>query len=129
VQQRRRGLSALAGRAAAWPREETREWTKGVQDHSHFRDLDGWATGNASLKKMRVMPDTLMPAVYHMSDAIVVVRRPFKVGPMGTYRQGRAQMTALSYMAPAWELIVLSPPYFGQAWDYLPRLHRERVRS
>ena len=115
--------------AAAWPREETSEWTQRMRAHTLCRDVDGWAAGTAFLAQMRLLPDTLVPAVEHRSNAITVVRCPFKVGSMRTNGQRRVEMTTLSYMTPAWEFIVLSPPYLRRAWDYLPRFHSGHVRS
>ena len=112
----------MAGCAAAWPREETSEWTQRMRAHLLCRDVDGWAAGTAFLAQMRLLPDRSVPAVEHRSDAITVVRRPFN-------GQRRVEMTTLSYMTPAWEFIVLSPPYLKRAWDYLPRFHSAHVRS
>jgi len=97
--------------------------------HTLCRDVDGWAAGTTFLKQMRLLQDTLVPQVEHWSDAITVVRRPFKVGSMRTNGQRRVEMTTLSDTTPAWEFIVLSPPYLRRAWDYLPRLNRGHVRS
>jgi len=119
----------LAGCAAAWPREETSEWTQRMRAHLFCRDVDGGAAGTAFLAQMRLLPETLVPAVEHRSDAILEVRRPVKVGSMRTNGQRRVEMTTSSYMTPAWEFIVLSPPYLRRAWDYLPRLHCGHFRS
>ena len=119
----------MAGYAAAWPREETSEWTQSMRAHLFCRDVDGRAAGTAFLAQMRLLPDKLVPAVEHRSDAITAVRRPFKVGSMRTNGQHRVEMTTSSYITPAWEFIVLSPPYLRRAWDDLPRLHCGHVRS
>jgi len=100
-----------------------------MRAHTFFRDLDRWASGNFFLTHMQLLKDTLVPGVEYLSDTITVVWRPFKVGNMRTFGQHWAQMTTSSYMAPSWELIVMSSPYLGNAWDYLQRLHRGHVRS
>jgi len=100
-----------------------------MRAHTLCRDVDGWAAGTAFLAQMRLLPDKLVPAVQHRSDAITVVRRPFKVGSMRTNGQRRVELTTSSYITPAWEFIVLSPPYLRRAWDYLPRFHSGHVRS
>jgi len=100
-----------------------------MRAHTLCRDVDGWAAGTAFLAQMRLLPDTLVPAVEHRSNAITVVRCPFKVGSMRTNGQRRVELTTSSYITPAWEFIVLSPPYLKRAWDYLPRFHSAHVRS
>ena len=75
-----------------------------------------------------------MPPVEHRSGAITVVRRPFKVSSMRTNGQRRVEMTTLSYMTPAWEFIVLSPPYVRLPLVDLPRTsitarHKHRTAS
>ena len=124
----------MAGCAAAWPREETSEWTQRMRAHTLCRDVDGWAAGTTFLKQMRLLQDTLVPPVEHRSGAITVVRRPFKVGSMRTNGQRRVEMTTLSYMTPAWEFIVLSPPYLRLPLVDLPRTsitarHKHRTAS
>jgi len=81
------------------------------------RDLDVRAAGNDLLTQLRLFPDTLVPAVERLSDTITVARRPFKVGNMWTYGQRRVEMMASSYITPACEFIVLSPPYLRRPWD------------
>ena len=119
----------MAGCAAAWPRKETSEWTQRMRAHLLCRDVDGWAAGTAFLAQMGLFPDKLVPAVEHRSEAITVVRRPVKVGSMRTNGHRRVEMTTSSYITPACESIVLSPPYLRRAWDYLPRIHCGQVRS
>ena len=80
-----------------------------------------WGTaGNAFLKQMRLLPDALVPEADDLSEAITVVRRPSEVGYMRTYGQRRVQMTGSSYTAPAWELVVMSPPYLGVPLAFPP---------
>jgi len=93
------------------------------------RDVDGWAAGTAFLAQMRLFPDKLVPAVEQRSDAVTVVRRSFNVGSMRTNGRRRVEMTTSTYITPASEFIVLSPPYLTRAWDYLPRFHCGHVRS
>ena len=119
----------MAGCAAAWPWEETSEWTQRMRAHLLCRDVDGWAAGTAFLAQMRLLPDTLVPAVKHRSNAITVVRRPFKVGSMRTNGQRRVGMTTSSYITPAWKFFVPSPLYLRRARDYLPRFHCGHARS
>jgi len=73
-------VSDVAGWAAAWAREEERDWTKRTRAHSLFRNLDGGTPGNAILKPMRLLPDSVVPTVDDRSTAITVVRRPYEVG-------------------------------------------------
>jgi len=113
-------VSDVAGWAAAWEREEAREWTRSTRAHALFRDLDGGTAGNAFLKQMRLLPDALVPAAEDRSDSITVVRRPSEVGYMRTYHQRRAAMAVSSHTAPAWEFVVMSPPYLGLPLDYPP---------
>jgi len=86
----------LACCAAAWPRVETSEWTQRMRAHTLCRDVDGWAARTAFLAQMRLLPDKFVPAVEHRSDAIKVVRRPFKVGSIRTNGQRRVEMTMSS---------------------------------
>jgi len=97
--------------------------------HTRCRDVDTWAAGTTVLKQMRLLQDTLVPPVEHRSDAITVVRLPFKVGSMRDNGQRRVEMTTSSYITPAWEFFVLSPPCLRRARDYLPRFHCGHVRS
>jgi len=94
-------VTDFVGCAAAWPREETSDWIRRMRADTVYRDVDGWASGTAFLTQMRLMPDMLVAAVEHRSDGITVVRHPFKVDSMRTYRQSRAQMTAFSHTAQA----------------------------
>jgi len=122
-------VSDVARCEAAWPREETSEWSQPMWAHTLCRDVDGWAAGTTFLKQMPLLQDTLVPPVEHQSDAITVVRLPFKVGSMRTNGQRRVEMTTSSYITPAWEFLVLYPPYLRCARDYLPRFHCGHVRS
>jgi len=72
-----------------------------MRAHFFCRDVDGGASGTASLAQTRLLPDRLVPAVEHRSDAITAVRRPFKVGSMRTNGQRRVEMTTSSYIKPA----------------------------
>jgi len=122
-------VSDVAGWAAAWTREEVCECTQRMRAHTLFRDLDGGTPGNAFLEQMRLFSDTSVPVVDRLSDATTVVRRPFKICSMRTYGQRRVQMTASSYMAPAREFFVLSPPYLEHACHNRPRFYLGCVRS
>jgi len=113
-------VSDVAGWAAAWTREEEREWTQRTRAHALFWDLEGGTPGNAFLKQMCLFPDALVPTADDRSTVITVVRRPSEVGNVRTYCQLRTQMIGSSYTAPAWEFDVMSPPFFGLPLDYEP---------
>jgi len=111
-------VSDVAGWAAAWTREEEREWTQHTRAHALFRDLDGGTPGNVFLKQMRLLPGALVPTADDPSTVIPVVRRPSDVGYVRAYGQRRTQMVGSSYTAPAWEFVVMSPPFLGLPLDY-----------
>jgi len=113
-------VSDVAGWAAAWTREEERAWTLRTRAHALFRDLDGGSPGNAFLKQTRLLPDVLVPTADDRSTVITAVRRPSAVGYVRTYCQRRTQMVGSSYTAPAWEFVVISPPFLGLPLDYPP---------
>jgi len=113
-------VSDVAGWAAAWSREEAREWNRSTRAHALFRDLDGGTAGNAFVKQMQLLPDGLVSAAEDRSESITVVRRPSDVGYMRAYRQRRTEMAGSSHTAPAWEFVVMSPPYLGLPLDYSP---------
>jgi len=120
-------VSDVAGWAAAWSREEEREWTQRTRAHTLFRDLDRGTPGNAVLKQMRLLPDALVPTDDDRSTVITVVRRPSEVGYARTYCPRRTQMVGSYYIAPAWEFVVMSPPFLALPLDYLP--HRSITAS
>jgi len=111
-------VSDVASWAAAWSREEAREWTRSTRAHALFRDLDGGTAGNAFVRQMQLLPDGLVSAAEDRSESITVVRRPSEVGYMRAYRQRRTEMAGSSHTAPAWEFVVMSPPYLGLPLDY-----------
>jgi len=113
-------VSDVAGWAAAWTREEEREWTQRTRAQALFRDLDGGTPGNAFLTQTRLLPDALVSTAEDRSTVITVVRRPSEVGYVRTYCQRRTQMVGSSYTAPAWEFVVMSPPFLALPLDYPP---------
>ena len=94
--------------------------TKSTRAHTLFRDLNRGTAGNAFVTQMRLLPHALVPEADDRSDAITVVRRPSEAGYMRTYEQRRAQLTGSSYTAPAWEFVVMTPPYLGMPLDNPP---------
>jgi len=103
-------VSDVAGWAATWTPEEEREWTQRTRAQALFRDLDGGTSGNAFLKKMRLLPDALVSTADDRSTVITAVRRPSEAGDVRTYCQLRTQTVGSSYTAPSWEVFVMTPP-------------------
>jgi len=78
-------VSDVAGWAAAWAREEERDWTQRTRADTLLRNLHGGTPENAFLKKIRLLPDALVPTVDDRSTVITVVCLPSEVGYVRTY--------------------------------------------